>query len=106
MTYKLENPTVTDIEVAFGSTKYLPKMEDIPEEFFKRRNVYVQLFNDIFFKGVSELNYEPIEGFDRATINRLISSHAGSFDPKHEHKEAGVAYMMSLMMKNPTWKTK
>jgi hypothetical protein len=26
-----------------------------------------------------------------------------SFNPKHEHKEAGVAYMMSLMMKDPVW---
>ena len=105
MTYTLENPTITDTEVAFGSTKYLPKMKDIPEDFFKRSNVYVQLFNAIFFKGLVEFNYEPMEGFSKDTINKVIASHAGSFMPKHEHKEAGVAYMMSLMFKNPTWKT-
>lgn len=104
MSYQLSNSaSVTDIECAFGTTKYLPKIEDIPEEFFKRNNLYVRLFNDIFFKGVSDLQFKPAEGFDNAAVHRLIVAHSRSFEPKHEHKESGVAYMMSLLMIDPIW---
>jgi len=35
------------------------------------------------------------EGFTPEMLNRAVRSHLQSYGPKHEHKIAGVGYMMS-----------
>lgn len=115
MAYKLDrsNIEVSDSELIFGTIKLLPDDQDIPDEFCRpggsSDNTYVKLFNDAFFSGLNDLNFDVAEGFeeiDKGTIWRCISAHMKSFKPKHEHKTTGVAYMMSLMMKNPVWTKK
>ena len=85
---------ITDVEIAFGTTKLLPPYDAVPDE-FKRGNDY-RLFADqpppdgeIVFR----------EGFDvadaPALLNRVVRAHLRSFEPKHEHKIAGLGYLIS-----------
>lgn len=40
--------TITDVEIAFGTTKLLPSYDAVPEE-FKRGNDYTKLLEHLFF---------------------------------------------------------
>lgn len=88
----------TDLEIAFGTTRLLPKIEDIPDE-FKASNTYTKLVESLFFTGKpTDGNVAFIPPFDDASaihLARTVNAHLRSFEPKHEHKIAGVAYMIS-----------
>lgn len=103
--------SITDVEVAFATTKCLPKEEDIPEAFrgpYKgdyKSNVYVQLV-DALFCGDPVPNAEMIflDGFEGTKQNpkllqRFTMAHLRSFEPSHEHKISGIAYMVSLIIR-------
>lgn len=92
---------IKDVEIAFGTTKLLPPFENIPEE-FKKGNIYSATV-DALFAGAplpdAELKFRP--KFDDpeapAALVRCVRAHLRSWEPKHEHKIAGVAYMASLV---------
>ena len=90
------------VEVAFPANvnHLLPAWESIPSE-FKRfgANQWTRLAAQWFFSGlpketVAEL--KPRDGIDKAKALRHVQACLGSFKPKHEHKEAGCAYLLSL----------
>lgn len=97
---------ITESEMAFGSTKLLPDFKDIPVEFdaFNGTSKYTKLVSDWFFNGLEE--FEPVmnDGFDKDKCIVCLGAHLSSYSPKHEHKTAGVAYMMSFMFKDVKWK--
>jgi len=97
---------IRDEEVAFGTTRFLPAYEDIPVE-FKRQNgtIWNTLFSLWFFGGLKTLQLTPKEGVDVNLAMRCIGAHMRSWESRHEHKEAGVAYMMSCLFENATWTT-
>lgn len=91
---------ITDVEVAFGTTKLLPKMEQIPADFKERGDdlIYFQIVNSLFCgtplpKGNVVFN----EGFEQGKVVRAARAHIASWEPKHEHKTIGVAYMLKCM---------
>ena len=92
--------TITDIEMAFGTTKLLPPLNAVPDE-FKRGNDYTKLL-DSLFAGQPVPDGEIVfrEGFDDADapalMHRVVMAHLRSFEPKHEHKIAGLGYLLSL----------
>ena len=87
--------SITPVEMAFSTTRLLPAMEDIPKEFLKG-NVYIRLVNALFYgQTLPEGDIEMREGFSFEALNRAVRAHLQSWSPKHEHKMAGVAYMMS-----------
>ena len=94
---------ITDAEVAFSTTKFLPPYSQIPEEFKRGNTKWNRLFSAWFFGGLKELRVAPKDGVDRQKALRCIRAHMGSFEPKHEHKEAGVAYMMSMLFDDAEW---
>lgn len=97
---------VTDLEIAFPvSVRHLiPPYEEIPSEFKKVNGTkWNQLFNEWFFDGVSSLRLKPKDGINKSDAMRHIKCIMGSFQPKHEHKEAAVAYLMSLWFEDATW---
>jgi hypothetical protein len=99
-------PEVTDVNIAFaGVDKYLPEWKEIPEEFKKHSGtMWNKLFSDWFFCGLEELKLNVKEGVDNKKSIRLIMALMRSFSSSHEHKEAGVAYLMSLFYKeDSTW---
>lgn len=90
--------SITDVEVAFGTTRLLPKLEDIPEE-FSRGNPYTQVAEAIFYgHPLPYCEIEMKEGVDLRLLKRAVRAHFWSFEPKHEHKIAGVGYMISRVV--------
>lgn len=79
--------------------KLLPPMRDIPEEFKKHTNPWCELVSKLFFSG-GQLPAVK-EGIDAKHAKRHLGAVLGSFEPKHEHKTAGAAYLMSLWYQSP-----
>lgn len=88
---------ITDVEMAFGTTKFLPNPEDIPEAFYEG-NLYTQVVDALFFN--KEVPDGPIalkDGVEPNMLYRCVSAHLRSWAPKHEDKIAGIGYMISLL---------
>lgn len=87
--------SITALELAFSTDRLLPPWEDVPEDFLEG-NIYTELASAIFYgtempKNTIALN----EGFEAEELNRCIHAHLKSWGPKHEHKIAGVGYMIA-----------
>lgn len=90
---------ITGLEIAFGTTKLLPPYEEVPDE-FKHGNTYTELVSALFVgQPLPDLEITFREGFTDEQcpeqLNRAVHAHLHSFQPKHEHKIAGVAYLVS-----------
>ncbi len=88
----------TGLDVAFGPktlSEFLPAMKDIPEEFKRHNGPYQDLVSSIFFRGGSIAAWQPKPGINRGAAINHFRTVLGSFEPKHEHKTAGCAYMLS-----------
>lgn len=96
-----EPAVVDDVTVAFpGSVAHLmPAYEEIPKEFkdMNNSNRWLKLQSKWFYEGLKKEDIPAIkDGLNiRQALNHLAAIQ-GSFDPKHEHKMAAVAYLMSL----------
>lgn len=96
-------PTPVDIDDAtmtFGAPlemeMLLPKYDQIPEEFKSNFNKWVQLFDKWFFNGLPKgTQFIQKPGIDQVKALRHIRTIMASYAPKHEHKTAGVAYLLS-----------
>ena len=102
-TQQIKAPEITDLHLAFGTVEGLPPYSDIPKEFTASKTKWNQLFNDLFFNGLKSLQLHPKEGIDPVKAQRHIKALMKSFEPKHEHKEAGVAYLMSKYFEDAEW---
>jgi hypothetical protein len=95
---------VDDVDVAFpASVQHLmPSWEEIPDEFKRHRgNVWAKLASKWFFEGLPGNVLVARPGIDRSTAIRHLKCVLGSYEPQHEHKEAAVAYLMSLWLEAP-----
>lgn len=90
-------PTLSEPDLVFGTTEGLPAMATIPEEFKRSATKWNDLFNLLFFgsKQKKLTGFIPKEGIDPEQAWRHVRALMTSWVPKHEHKEAGVAYLMS-----------
>ncbi|ONF42519.1 hypothetical protein BTO32_15005 [Marinobacter lutaoensis] len=87
--------SITDVELAFSTERLLPTWEEIPED-FKRGNLYTSLAEAIFYgTELPACKVELNDGVKPEHLNRCVRAHLQSFGPKHEHKIAGVGYMIS-----------
>lgn len=76
---------------------YLPPYAEIPDE-FKRHNgtEWNKIMAKWFYSGLpAGTKFIPKAGIDHDVAMRHLKYCLGSWEPKHEHKEAGVAYLMS-----------
>src|SRR3989344_4074431 len=64
--------SITDLDIAFGTTKLLPAYEIV------------------FRKGFDDPDAPD-------ALNRAVTAHLRSFEPKHQHKIAGLGYLVSLV---------
>lgn len=87
---------ITDLEIAFPAhgLKLLPAWEDIPDEFKTNGGKHEQLLTDWFFAGIKLKSVEMKEGIDQTKAFRHLKCIMGSYEPKHEHKMSGVAYLI------------
>jgi hypothetical protein len=93
------------IDLAFPTkTKGLmPEYAEIPKEFKAGRTKWNQLFADCFYSGLKSLELTPKEGIDKNKAWAHIRYIMGSWEPKHEHKEAAVAYLLSQWFEDAKW---
>ena len=97
-------PTVVDLLTqAFpaGIMHLLPAYEDIPSQFKLGSGVAWNAWQaKWFYRGLDESDLPtPVDGVDYDIAMRHLKTIQGSWEPKHEHKEAAVAYLASLWFK-------
>jgi len=103
--FSKEIPEVDNTDVAFGVSTLdkFPTYEEIPDEFQNGHTKWNKLFNDWFFSGLKSLELTPKNGIDKEKAQRYIRAHMKTFKSGHEHKESGLAYVMSLWFDDVTW---
>lgn len=90
-------PTVTDAQMAIGhgDTNQTLLKEAQARGFDKSSNPYNQLFNTLFFKG-GRLNFKnDLDQKYKNKVLRYLTAYMRSFSPRHEHKEAVCALLLS-----------
>lgn len=100
MTYEItakQVNSITDVEVAFSTMRFLPPREVIPDSFWEG-NTYTGLADAIFFGwALPALSIDIKDGIGPEALRRCVEAHLQSWGPQHEHKIAGVGYMISCM---------
>lgn len=96
----MEPKDVSDVDLAFPAKVIelglLPKWDNIPEEFKDPNNEWNLLASKIFCLGSKPLRFK--EGVDRLKAMRHLLACLKSFQPQHEHKTAGVGWLLSHWM--------
>ena len=92
---------ISDADIAFGGNamEILPPWGQIPDV-YEGAARWKEWASDWFFRGLDRYPV-PREGIDLTLAMRNLSAVMRSFAPKHEHKEAGVAYLASLWFSSP-----
>lgn len=103
----LEPQDVDDVTLAFPADvePLMPAYEDIPDKFKGYGNPWVEFQKDWFFSGLHGSEFTPRKGIDPKKATRHLKAIQGSFQPKHQHKEAAVAYLASLWFKKVKYAT-
>lgn len=92
---------ISVVEMAFPAhalRDLMPPMDSIPEPFRNESGEaakWCELQSRWFYKGIDGIEMIPAEGIDPAMAFRHLKAIQGSFAPKHEHKKAAVAYLLS-----------
>lgn len=94
---------VSDVTMAFPADvlDLMPAYEEIPNEFKRHGNPWTKWQGEWFFSGLKGFPAAK-PGIDVQMAGRHLSCIQGSFQPKHEHKQAAVAYLASLWLESPT----
>ena len=95
---------VTDLQIAFPANlrELMPAMDEIPSEFRRHNGTPWNRWQaQWFFRGLERFP-DAKDGVDREQALRHLQAIQGSFEPKHEHKEAAVAYLASLWLQSPS----
>lgn len=94
--------TVDDLSMVFGADalKHMPSLVECEAGLRLLDRKTARMWRDFqatwFFEGLSpDVEFTVAEGVDGATAIRHLKMINGSFAPKHEHKEAAVAYLAS-----------
>lgn len=92
---------VDDVTLAFPAQIgwLLPDPADIPDEFWAGGTPWNDFASHWFFQGLPEDTKAYMKpGRDGATCFRHLQAIKGSFQPKHQHKEAALAFLASQWM--------
>lgn len=94
---KIKVQDVSDVDMAFGGNvkKLVPSYSEIPDEFRRESSKWNKVVSDWFFYGLKDAEWKPKDGVDMQKALRHVKAVMGSWDLKHEHKEAGCAYLLS-----------
>lgn len=90
-------PAIDDEDYEVDNIDHLPKMEDIPKE-FKGSNIFARISKKWFYTGLNSLSDEgltPKKGVDLSDAMVALRACLTSWEPSHERKHAGVAYLLS-----------
>jgi hypothetical protein len=94
---------VTGVDMAFGGkiAELMPAYKALPEEFRRERDPFTRLVHKWFFEGISKDVVKPKAGIDANAAWAHLRAIMASFEPSHEHKTAGVAWLMSQWFEPP-----
>lgn len=86
----------SSVDMVFPTTVrgYLPEYATLPEE-FKRPNKWESVISTWFYEGLKGATFVPRDGINKTDALKHIGYCLGSWEPKHEHKMAGCAYLLS-----------
>lgn len=99
----------TLIEIAFPAhgISRLPPYSQIPSEYKRDGPSAVSFVNDLFYHGFQGAHTcVPRDGIVAGEALSHIAAIVGSYEPKHEHKIAGAAYLVALWLESFTGSTK
>lgn len=90
---------ISRIDMAFPAqvAHLMPAYDEIPKEFKQwHGNKWADLVAAWFFSGIEITEKRPKDGIEADKALRHVGTILRSFEPKHEHKEAACAYLLSL----------
>ena len=90
-------PELTGLDIAFSTLKTDPFLLELAKErgFYNGNTPYNRLFSDLFYSGGSlTFKCSITEEFKKKAIPYL-KAFMGSFEPKHEEKEAICSLILS-----------
>lgn len=93
-------PKPTGADMAFPTYNTIPELLKEAQErgFDQHYNPYNRLFSNLFFNGGRVIFKEGINVEKQREIWAYVRSFMGSWAPKHEHKEAICAMLMSEIL--------
>lgn len=88
---------ISDVDFAFPARalEWMPALDEIPVEFREGLTLWNKAADRIFYGSMEGIELEPKEGIDPYKAGRHIMAIMRSYAPKHEHKIAACAYLMS-----------
>jgi hypothetical protein len=93
---------VTQADLAFGARdlkKLLPDWDQLPKEFRDRWSSHTGWCGFVstwFYDGMKGVTMIPKKGIDPDMAMKHIGAILRSWEPSHEHKTAGCAYLLSI----------
>lgn len=91
------------LEIAFPAhgIARLPPYNQIPAEFKTDKPVANGFVRDLFYNGFKgDSTCVPRDGIEAYDALSHIAAIVGSYEPKHEHKIAGAAYLAALWIES------
>lgn len=88
--------TITRADVVFPAQvqHLMPRPEDIPQDYSRSRE-WKRFQAEWFFKGLDVKKIKAKPGVDLTQALAHLSCIQGSYEPKHQHKVASVAWLAS-----------
>ena len=93
-------PLPIDAEMPRRTVECMPTYADIPEDFTSGLHPWSRWQAKWFFEGLDDMP-TPKDGIDGQAAMRHLNYIQRSWDTKHEHKAAAVAYLASLWFRGP-----
>jgi len=103
--FKIQDVSGTDLVFGGDIKKLMPKYTEIPEEFKNRNsnNKWIKVVSDWFFNGLKNAKWIPKEEVDTKKALNHIKYILGSWEPKHEHKQASCAFLLNEWFDDVTY---
>lgn len=89
-----KNLTKMDLTFPTKVMEMMPAYKDIPKDYPERRK-YMSIISDWFFNGAKGKVFIPRPGVKEMEALAHISCIMRSFEPKHEHKIEGCAWLLN-----------
>jgi len=91
-------PHTKDMVMAQASNvlALMPAYNEIPSEFNSHSNLWHKATDKWFFEGIDKRAFTVKDGINANDAFHHLYMIISSYQPKHEHKTAGIAYLMSM----------
>lgn len=97
-------PATSDLDIAFPTFGTIPELLAEAKErgFYDGNTPYNKMFSTLFFVGGAITYKKDLDPAFRQSASRYLRGFMGSFQPKHEEKEAICAMLLSELCVDPS----